>query len=367
MKILQVCFNNPTKSLGGVETVVYELSKNLKQMGNDVDILCADNEEYINDSTIGKIISIKTSNFNFFGSKGGLIKKIIYNRKIKKFINENGKNYTAIHLHGDVGGSKIFKKYNTIITFHGFTAANPKYKNIFIKIFLYFFSSRYEFKNLKYCKKFVAVSKTVRKQIKKYSDRKIEVIYNGIDLKKFTVPTKNNKYLLRKKLNLEDNKKFAMFVGTQRYIKGLDIAIETMKLLNSNKVKLNVIGIEDKSKIPNINFLGRLEKSKIIDYYKASDIFIMPSRYEGFAIAALEAMACGLPVIIPDNIGFSEIIQNKINGLKIKNTPENFALGIKTILNNKELLKSILKNNKKIIKKFDWKLITNKYIEIYRN
>ena len=367
MKILQICFTDPRKTKGGLESVIFNLSKNLLRNGNEIDILCTSNDNYIKNTEIGRIISIKTPNFDFLGLKGNLIKKLFYNKKIKNFIRIHGKDYDIVHVHGDVGGLKEFKNLKTVVTFHGFTAANPGYKKYLKRIFLFILSANTEFKNLKYCKKITTVSNKVKLQIKNYTDKNIDVIYNGIDLQKFSVPTKNEKYLLRKKLNLEINKKFVMFVGTQRYIKGLDIAIDAIKLLNSNKIKLNVIGLNDKNNLSNINFLGIIEKSKIIEYYKASDVFIMPSRYEGFSVAVLEAMACGLPIILSNNIGSSEIIQNKINGLKIKNTPENFALGIKIILNNKMLLKRILKNNKKMIKNFDWKLITNKYLEMYRN
>ncbi|MEM0201418.1 MAG: glycosyltransferase family 4 protein, partial [Candidatus Micrarchaeaceae archaeon] len=167
MKILQICFKDPTIYKGGLETVVTELSKKLVYKGNTVDILCTSDkkEGYIKTSDYYNIISLKTPNFNFLGQKGNLIKKIIYNYKLGGYLKKNGKNYNVIHVHGDSGGSKILKKFNTVATFHGFTPFNPSYKNIIKRFFLYVCSARYEFNNLKYSKKNTAVSKKVSNQI----------------------------------------------------------------------------------------------------------------------------------------------------------------------------------------------------------
>ena len=369
MKILQISFKDPTRTKGGIESVIFNLSKNLLKNGNEIDILCTSEDNYIKNTEIGRIISIKTPNFDFLGLKGNLIKKLFYNIKIKNFIKLHNKEYDVVHVHGDVGGLKEFKNLKTVATFHGFTAANPAYKKYLKRIFLFIFSANTEFKNLKYCKKITVVSNNVKLQMKNYTDKDIDVIYNGIDLDFFKKISKQEKIRLKYKLNLKENKKYILFVGTQSWIKGLDIAINTIRLLKREDIVLNVIGLKRPKnfKEPNINFLGLLEKEKIINYYQVSDLFIMPSRYEGFSIVVLEAMACGLPVILANNIGSSEIIKNNINGISINNTSKNFSSQIKKILADVKLKNKIIENSFNTIKKFDWKYITVIYINLYNN
>lgn len=367
MKILQVCFKDPLVYKGGLESVIVGLSENLKKIGHDVDILCTTdnkNKEYIKNTSIGKIILIKTPNFYFLGEKRNLIKKVIYNYKLKSFIKKNGYMYDIIHVHGDSGGCKIFRKFNTVATFHGFTASNPLYKNIFKRFFLYLFSARYEFNNLKYSKKITSVSKKVAEQIQNYTNKKINVVYNGIDLKKFN--SFIYKTSMKKKLKFKKDNVYILFVGTQAWRKGLDIALEAMNLLKNNRLRLNIIGLKT-NKLNNnfVTFHGLLNEKQIIRYYKASDIFIMPSRYEGFSIAVLEAMASGLPVIASNNIGLDEIIKNNFNGILIENNPNELAKIIKKLLINRKLLNKISYNSYQTSKKFDWANIVKKYIEIY--
>ncbi|MEM4098068.1 MAG: glycosyltransferase family 4 protein, partial [Candidatus Micrarchaeaceae archaeon] len=141
-----------------------------------------------------------------------------------------------------------------------------------------------------------------------------------------------------------------------------------LKQLNSKKVYLNVIGIKDFKNVQenNIRFLGRTSEKEKIRYYQASDCFIFPSRGEGFAMSPLEAMACGLPVIVSKQTGTNEIIKNNINGIILKeNTSNNLANSINRVLNNSRLLKKISKNARNTALEYDWNKIVKKYEKFY--
>src|SRR6266513_4603620 len=87
-----------------------------------------------------------------------------------------------------------------------------------------------------------------------------------------------------------------------------------MQLCKNRKMRLLVAGRGNKRsyKSKRVQFLG--EVSDLVRLYAAADIFILPTIYDPFSNACLEALACGLPVITTRANGFSEIIEDSIHG-----------------------------------------------------
>ena len=73
--------------------------------------------------------------------------------------------------------------------------------------------------------------------------------------------------------------------------------------------------------LSNINIIGQVNNDKIVDYYNDNNIYVQPSRTEGFGISIIEAMACGLPVVATDSGGPKEIINDDRYG--ILSEPDN--------------------------------------------
>jgi UDP-glucose:(heptosyl)LPS alpha-1,3-glucosyltransferase len=106
----------------------------------------------------------------------------------------------------------------------------------------------------------------------------------------------------------------ALFVGSGWERKGLRFAIAAMALSNSCKMRLLVAGRGNERyyKSKHVQFLGEIPDPARI--YPAADIFILPTIYDPFSNACLEALACGLPVITTRGNGFSEIIEHEVHG-----------------------------------------------------
>ncbi|MGC8622165.1 MAG: glycosyltransferase family 4 protein, partial [Caldisphaera sp.] len=353
---------------GGVEQVIFNLAKNLHKMGHNVDITCIGNEDKVIKTKFGKLFVFKVPQFKRFGKFSIFLKKAIYNRKLKKFISKNGSNYDIIHVHGDICGFKELVKFNTILTLHGFSIQAHVKRNLLDRIFISFTSGRTEIKNMKYSKVIIAVSKRVKNFASKFTNKKIKVIYNGIDTKLYRPVSYKVKMNVRNRLGLSNKGVYLLFVGRDDYIKGLDILIEAFTRLKLKNVYLNVVGVSKKlqNETDAVNFVGRTTQT--VKYYNASDIFILPSRSEGFSIAGLEALSSGLPTIVSKTSGINEIIKNGVNGLVLeRNDPNMIKIYLYKLIKNKKLRKELGKRARKLALEYDWRIVSKAYINIYKS
>ncbi|MEX1013949.1 MAG: glycosyltransferase [Candidatus Paceibacterota bacterium] len=90
---------------------------------------------------------------------------------------------------------------------------------------------------------------------------------------------------------------------------------------------LNSYGLSDK-----IHFYSSMPKEKLVQYYQAADLFVSPSRKEGFGLAMAEAVACGTPVLATKSGGAQQIISKKLGMLIEANNSKSITKGIIDIL-----------------------------------
>ncbi len=369
MRILQTSFYNPfLNDGGGVEQVIYDIAKNLHNVGHEVDVTCVSNKDSAIKTKFGNLYTFKVPEFKLFGKLGIFLRKAIYNNKLKNFVNENGSNYDIIHVHGDIGGFKELIRFNTILTLHGFSIQTHEDRSLLDRLFIKVTSGRTEINNIKYSKKTVAVSNNVKSFASKYTRKKIEVLYNGIDADIYAPVSNTEKVRIRHKLGFKDDAIYLLFVGGDAYRKGLDIAIDAVRLLSRNNAYLNIIGVGKQNRHTHdiIKFVGRVSELEKIRYYQASDIFILPSRGEGLALAPLEAMGCGLPVIVSKYTGINEIISNGREGIVVsQNKPESYYCAVKSLLQNETFRKAKIAAVQ-LAKKNDYKYMATKYFKLYK-
>ena len=168
----------------------------------------------------------------------------------------------------------------------------------------------------------IANSEMVKKEIIdlcRYPADKIDIVRNGVPLDQFRFdPTLREKS--RTDLRLKPDEIALLFAGSGWERKGLRFAIEAIELCRDRKLRLLVAGRgNERDYKPKrffteepVRFLGEVPDLRPI--YVAADIFILPSIYDPFSNACLEALACGLPVITTRDNGFSEVIENGVHG-----------------------------------------------------
>lgn len=170
-----------------------------------------------------------------------------------------------------------------------------------------------------------------------YPREQIRIVPNGVDFQQFQIPTPEKRATLRQAQNLETNDIAALFIGSGFWRKGLDIAIELtvrwneLEKVNGRNVHLFVVG-KGKTGIykrqarrlgiqKNVHFVGATSPDRVLDWYQRSDILLFPTRYDSFGLVGLEANACGVPAIATRRAGYSEHVQNGVNGVVLESDP----------------------------------------------
>jgi UDP-glucose:(heptosyl)LPS alpha-1,3-glucosyltransferase len=166
-----------------------------------------------------------------------------------------------------------------------------------------------------------------------YPADKVAIVRNGVPLKQFRFGAKFRKKA-REELNVKPDQIALLFAGSGWGRKGLVFAMEAAALCKDRKMRLLVAGRGNASLYKTrrlrfwreepVQFLG--EVADMLRVYAAADIFILPTIYDPFSNACLEALACGLPVITTRSNGFSEIIENGIHGSIIDRAGDLLAL-----------------------------------------
>jgi UDP-glucose:(heptosyl)LPS alpha-1,3-glucosyltransferase len=185
-------------------------------------------------------------------------------------------------------------------------------------------------------KRVIAGSQMVKDEIINlygYPADNIDIIRNGVPLKKFRFdPELREKS--REELDLKPDQIALLFAGSGWERKGLLFAIEAAALCKDRKMRLLVAGRGNARLYKTrrlrlwreepVQFLG--EVADMLRVYSAADIFILPTIYDPFSNACLEALACGLPVITTRSNGFSEIIENGFHGSIVDHAGDLLAL-----------------------------------------
>ncbi len=169
-----------------------------------------------------------------------------------------------------------------------------------------------------------------------YPAERIHVVYNGLPL--VPEPLPGERARARAALGVHDHASpLILFAGSGWERKGLRYAIDAVNLLNAQPApagsaapQLLVAGRGSRRALPDsahVRFLGPIRSvSEMQTLYEAADLFLLPTLYDPFSNACLEALAAGLPVITTTANGFSEIIRPGEEGEAIDDPADVSAL-----------------------------------------
>ncbi|MGB0386809.1 MAG: glycosyltransferase [Ardenticatenaceae bacterium] len=220
---------------------------------------------------------------------------------------------------------------------------------------------------------------------------KIEIVPCGVDLSLFR-PIRQEE--ARDELEIPADKKLILFVGRIDPVKGLDTLLRAIALLVEQqpalrqRLMLGIVGGNAEDDLEDMNaemrrlrtlrdqlalrdvvtFLGGQAQETLPYFYAAADVVAVPSDYESFGMVALEAMACGTPVIASKVGGLTYTIRNGKNGLLIPpRRPDILANKILELLQNPSLRTRIGQEAIKRAERFGWRSIAGQILATVRD
>ena len=189
------------------------------------------------------------------------------------------------------------------------------------------------------------------------------LINNGIEEEKVYVNNLGfDPSLFKPKMNYRDNGKFKiLFVGQISVRKGIKLLIQAFNQLKLKNAELILIGglADGKSLIDKnnskIKYVSYCTHQELVTHYQDADIFVLPSYTDSWGMVVIEAMACGLPVIVSENTGSKEAIVDNRSGFIIK-VGDVKALEEKLLYfyNNRDITKPFGVKSHKLAEKYTW-------------
>lgn len=214
---------------------------------------------------------------------------------------------------------------------------------------------------------------------------KIKVVSPGVDLSHF-YPIQEDE--AKEFVGVMPCDRMLLFVGRIEPLKGIDNLIHAIALLREQDlfVCLSVIGgdpdvspdtisaemarLQELRAQHNLNdmiaFLGKRSQDTLPYYYSAADAVVVPSQYESFGMVALEAMACGTPVVASQVGGLAFLVQDGITGYTVPvDEIDALAKRLAQLVGDAELRKRLGKQAAEFAQNYGWEKIALQLLEIY--
>ena len=334
--------------IGGPASFVPKIAKYLINKGHNVKIICLSDKEHLTYKDDINVIRINRSSPIIFRWLKTIVK--IYSNSKKSdliFVNGLGTETTIANLFirkkvirkivGDPVWERVYNKNLIDESFDDFQENNHGLSISLQKMIRNWSINK---SNL-----IITPSQHLKNFIDKIGfDKNIFVINNGVNIEQHN------------KVVLENNIIQLLVVSRLVSQKNIDSIIKAIKVMENENIILNIVG--DGSEINNlkllvkkyeldkkINFIGKIENTKLNEYLKNADIFIQASNYEGLPHSILEAMNFEIPILSTDVGGCSVLLNKGERGYIIPMPVSEVEIseGIRTIINNKDEARSKVK------------------------
>lgn len=382
---------SPLAALGGRETggmnvYVLELSRELARLGYEVDIFTRLDGELPRVETIApglRLVRIAAGPATPLGKEQIARHLGEFVTGMREFIAAQPVGYSAIHSHywqsGRVG-AVLARELDIphVVMFHTLgevkNRARVSEEEPGLRI-------RHERAIVRRATAIVTASDHERGLLELYyaaSPERMHTVPCGIDLDRFK-PT--DRVAARRSLGLDLHAPVLLWVGRLEKLKGVDILISALAELDERDCTLLIVGGDDQAEdlkaelqaqaaaagvAANVRFEGPVAHEALPAYYAAADICVVPSYYESFGLVAVEAMACGTPVVASRVGGLISTVTDGVTGYLIPwRCPEPFAEKLEVLLNNPELRRNFGLAARRSMERFRWRSVALRIAAVY--
>ncbi len=388
------------KDTGGMNVYVRDLTRELGRMGIHVDAFTRSQDEHVphvlHDLGYGNRVVHVPAGPEVPVQKGSLADYVpAFVEGVKSFAAEKGIQYDLIHSHywmsglaamslSDAwGGTPIIQMFHTLGEMKNRIAQSDAERESPERIAA-------EKRILARADRVIVATLAEQTQLRflyKANDRKLEIIPPGVDTSHFyPIPSDEAKQFL----GLLPEDRMVLFVGRIERLKGVDTLIRAMACLkwkdHERPVHLAIIGGDpdanaeemtaEMTRLQNLSdelcmgqtvvFLGKRGQDTLPYYYSAAEVVVMPSHYESFGMVALEAMACGTPVIASDVGGLGFLVQDGETGYTIPDgEPDKLCEKLSLLLGDAQLRERMGRRAEEVAQAYDWEKIARQIAGVY--
>ena len=232
--------------------------------------------------------------------------------------------------------------------------------------------------------KIITISDQVHEEVKKYyfaDEDKLKKIMNGVDDKIFKPLDVDRLKVLKKYIKgiNSDPPYLITFVGKLTDFKGVDLLIDAAAeyeekfpgvmtlIIGDGELRSSLKERTEKLELKNIYFLGNLPQTELPALYSIADISVVPSRVEPFGLVAVEALACGTPVIASRAGGLPDFINDDVGRLFEMNSSEDLAAKITAALENDDKKHKGKDAADYALNNFSWHRVIDEVISVYES
>jgi len=209
---------------------------------------------------------------------------------------------------------------------------------------------------------------------------RVEIVPPGVDHEVFAP---GDRRAARQRLGLEHDARVLLFVGRIQPLKGADLALRCLAQLDDPRAVLVVVGgpsgvdgesellrvrnlVDDLGLAGRVRFVPPQRHDALAGFYRAADVCLVPSRTESFGLVALEAAACGVPVVASDVGGLRTLVEDGVTGFRVEGrSPEEFAAPVARLLADPRLAREIGARADAASREYAWSMTAARLRRLY--